>query len=320
MSNVDYVYSIENDFPNHKVAPDRLEQQIESSSITTALAYISTSGDDCNIWFKASLSAEDEVTLDGIVATHSGEPLPSGAIPVELAGVPTTSDNKPIFLPNLFPGPDTLYLTGAADGDSTRGDGVPFIVTSSAAEDKSLDFGFVDAVYIAGGSVNATGGAPGDWINLELFAPASTVTPNGSGTGNCNLVEVVPGSGAHIIVPAAGNGAYDVDLSMAVPVPSGFDESAPAGYWEWSNPPVGKGTISVVTPGTGNYNLFDFPIFLARFCNRLPLVIPLDLTVPAIKPKKILPQWRMRATLHHSDTSPITVVWYLLTSRVKTVD
>lgn len=318
MSNV---YSIENDFPNHKVAPDRLEQQIESSSITTALAYISTLGDDCNIWFKAALSAEDEATLDGIVATHSGEPLPSGAIPVELAGVPTTSDNKPIFLPNLFPGPDTLYLTGSADNlaDKTRGDGPAFVVESSAVEDKVLEFGFLDAIYLAGGTVNASGGDANDWISLSLHAPATAVTPNGTNTGNCALVEIIPGSGLYMIVPRAGDGTHDVDLTTAVPVPSGIDESAPAGFWEWSNPATGSGVITPMMARTGNYNLYAFPVDLARFCNRLPLLVSLVLTVPAIKPKKILPQWRFRATLHHDDTTPIVVAWYLLTSRVKTI-
>lgn len=71
-----YTYSISSDFPNEAVATDRLTEEIQSSSIVTALDYIATSGDDCDIWFKDPLSAGDETTLDGIVAVHSGEPLP----------------------------------------------------------------------------------------------------------------------------------------------------------------------------------------------------------------------------------------------------
>ena len=73
----EYTYSIQNDFPNHKVATDRLAQEIRDSAIVTALDYINTAGDDCNIFFKADLSPTDKTILDGIVATHSGIPLPN---------------------------------------------------------------------------------------------------------------------------------------------------------------------------------------------------------------------------------------------------
>lgn len=79
MSSAKYSYSIQDDFPNHLVATDRLMQEIQQSAITTALDYINTSGDDCDIWFKATLSENDQATLSSLVATHSGEPLtPSG--------------------------------------------------------------------------------------------------------------------------------------------------------------------------------------------------------------------------------------------------
>jgi len=72
-----YTYSIQNDFPNHRVEPTRLSQEIQASSIVTALLRIDTSGDDCNITFTDVLSAADKTTLDGVVAAHSGDPLPS---------------------------------------------------------------------------------------------------------------------------------------------------------------------------------------------------------------------------------------------------
>lgn len=72
-------YSIQDDFPNHKVAPDRLTLEINGSAIITALSGISTSGDICAVIFKDALSDGDVTILDGIVATHSGEPLPQDA-------------------------------------------------------------------------------------------------------------------------------------------------------------------------------------------------------------------------------------------------
>lgn len=71
-----YTYSIAGDFPNDQVDPSRLEREIRASSITTALDYINTSGDDCDLWFKASLDSGEVATLDGLVAAHSGERLP----------------------------------------------------------------------------------------------------------------------------------------------------------------------------------------------------------------------------------------------------
>lgn len=72
-----YTYSISTDFPNGKVAPSRLTQEIQASSISIALDYINTSGDDCDIWFKDVLSSGDQTTLDGVVAAHSGDPIPN---------------------------------------------------------------------------------------------------------------------------------------------------------------------------------------------------------------------------------------------------
>jgi hypothetical protein len=75
MAATKYTYSISTDFPNGKVATDRLTDEIQGSAIVTALESIVTGGDDCDVWFKEALSTGDETILDGIVAAHSGEPL-----------------------------------------------------------------------------------------------------------------------------------------------------------------------------------------------------------------------------------------------------
>ncbi len=88
MAEMKYTYSISADFPNQKVAPDRLLEEVRDSSITVAVDYINTSGDDCDVWFKDELSAGDKTVLDGLVAVHSGEPLPIPAPPESPSGVP----------------------------------------------------------------------------------------------------------------------------------------------------------------------------------------------------------------------------------------
>jgi hypothetical protein len=101
-----YTYSIQNAFPAHKVASDRLAQEIRDSSISIAFDYIGTSGDDCDVWFKDALGGTDETTLDGLVAAHSGEALPASPATVTEAlpdgsPVPRTPDGKAIL--SLWP-------------------------------------------------------------------------------------------------------------------------------------------------------------------------------------------------------------------------
>jgi len=71
-----YTYSISGDFPNAKEDSSRLSREILDSSISTPLERIDTDGDDCDIWFDDVLSGGDKTTLDGLVAAHTGEPMP----------------------------------------------------------------------------------------------------------------------------------------------------------------------------------------------------------------------------------------------------
>ena len=94
MSATKYTYSIAEDFPHAKVDTSRLTQEIQASAIVTALDYINSSGDDCDIWFKDALSVGDETVLDGLVAAHSGEPLPDAVQMVEIHGVEATLQKR----------------------------------------------------------------------------------------------------------------------------------------------------------------------------------------------------------------------------------
>jgi len=72
MAATKYTYSISGDFPNQKVNSTILTKEIEGSAIVTALDYIFTSGDECDIWFDDALSGGDQTILDGLVAAHQG--------------------------------------------------------------------------------------------------------------------------------------------------------------------------------------------------------------------------------------------------------
>lgn len=234
---------------------------------------------------------------------------------------PKGSDGTPAMLPCLFPNGVYLYLCGAGDGASARGAGESFVLSSDTAEDKTFEWSYLDWVLLAGGGMSHLGGQAGDYSTMEVIAPATPVVPNAGGTGNCNLVD--PGVGAAIlVVPAAGNGAYDVDLDVAVPVPS-WDvvSGACSGFYEWNQPNTGKGTISVGLPQASHFNLFVVELTLIRFCNRMPLLGSgmLDFNIPAVEPKMILPHWKGRVTLHNHGHAGLVGAWYLTTARMKTV-
>ncbi len=101
MALTEYTYTISTDFPNGTVDVPRLTDEIVGSTIITALDNVTTNGDSCIVSFKAALSAEDKITLDGdttppavgsIIGDHSGEPLPAVAPEFALANVKVTHD------------------------------------------------------------------------------------------------------------------------------------------------------------------------------------------------------------------------------------
>lgn len=60
------------------VSIDRLTIEITSSAITIALDYLQLDGTDAlSVVFKAELPAADKLVLDGIVAAHTGAPMPN---------------------------------------------------------------------------------------------------------------------------------------------------------------------------------------------------------------------------------------------------
>lgn len=77
-----YDFSIQNDFPNHKVALDRFLNEIANSEIPLICDHAALLGDVCSLYFKAPLSGANEVTLCNLVRAHSGEPLTANVDPL----------------------------------------------------------------------------------------------------------------------------------------------------------------------------------------------------------------------------------------------
>jgi hypothetical protein len=304
----EFTLASENLFPNKKVDLGRFEKEIRASAITVALDSVAVVGGNCVVTFKANLSAAEEAVLGPLVQAHSGVALIPDVQAVELYAAnglpqPQAADGKPFTLPNIFPGEVLLNFTGYADSDVARFGGDPLSLQQVGAGTATQDVLFKDGVFLAGGHVEWDGGAWGANVYMELVAPPSTTkAPAVANQGNCNKVPT--GLGFNIIVPAAGNGVYDLDVG--VPVPANNDETmVQTGYWSHSEPWIGYGALTPGVPGSAKYNLFDVELDLAHFA-KLHLFRDTgarDLIAPAIKPKWILPEWKMRIAITNVDAN-----------------
>lgn len=297
MAATKYTYSISTDFPNHVVATDRLLVEVRASAIVTAVDYINTSGDDCDIWFKADLSSGDKTLLDGIVAAHSGEPMPAessrvvitsqGGAPVDIA------NNRMLVVPFPADFGANLWLCGRGDDtqSQSRGTGTPLSMTFTGPDEQTVDLQFMEQVQLHDGQLfvqDYSGWDLGDEWSLGVIIPATVATPNLGNTGNCNVVD--SGQGFNIVVPAAGDGAYDIDMSTAAPVPMG------GGYWDYDY--YSNVLSPSATPGSASYMLLDVPILSYSHRN---VPIPWHRTglfdFDAYDAVRISPRWMIRWTV-----------------------
>lgn len=231
---------------------------------------------------------------------------------------PRTFDNKPIVSPNIFPGEVVLNFAGRPDVPGGAKYGGNLLCLQQVGQgDAATEWGYNDVVSLAGAYLVWEGGGWGSWVRAELYAPASTVSdadpPN---TGNASLCPV--GGGVNLILPASGNGAKSLGASLN-PLPSNDDESNSLnGYWDYTDPWLGKGSVSAGSPGVSKWNMLDQPITLARF-----LDIHLsrgtgerELMLPAILPKWILPHWLFKVTIHNEDAAQtLKVSWDIVLAR-----
>jgi len=115
MADTEYDYTVS------PVAIDSLTQQIQQSSITTALDYINILGSAVSIFFKAALSSADKTTLDAVVAAHTGVPLPSNT--AQLVDITTA---LPTFSAK------TIVVNGVTKSLYKRFTGISQVLTSGA--------------------------------------------------------------------------------------------------------------------------------------------------------------------------------------------
>jgi len=175
MAQTKYTYSISQDFPNGKVSTDRLSQEIRGSAIIEALDFINTNGDVCDIYFKAELTSGDEVILDGIVAAHSGEPLP---------GDPVDSEGKPYVRAESRPLNCTTYFTSAGDTaeeiggggrmrwDASDSTGWTTEGAPSGFKQFSKEVSFSDSIWLKEGTIYYMDCMKDSYLDMRVVCPS----------------------------------------------------------------------------------------------------------------------------------------------------
>jgi hypothetical protein len=310
---ITYTYSIQNDFPSHAVASDRLTAEISGSAIVTALDHIDTSGDDCDIVFKAGLSVGDKTVLNGLVAAHSGEPLPQnkatlittattteeGTVVISL-DCPREKDHKPVMVNS--PATEGTFTWLSACGDnlnptppaSGRGNGAHLMISFTEPDTKEVEAQFMEPVELHDGHISWRPMDNWDFEDswsISVRMPATVATENVTNTGNCNLYPT--GLGFNIIIPAAGDGTYDISFDQAVPIPDGHNEKSGigVGYWDvdqyWSEEITPNGSDKDV------FNLYDIPLEMF-FCKNMDCGNPLSIwDLDAYKAEWISRKWKL---------------------------
>ena len=291
-----YTYSIQTDFPDHKVSSDRLTLEIHESAIVTALDGINTSGDVCDIVFKAALSTDDEIILDALVASHSGEPLPDIKEPRAL-------DGKLYVSPDMWQIGTITNFTGAAD-DVTNGIvGTDLLaMESTQVEDKEKTFQFIEISYIAGGHIQYNGAVFGDHVSFRTVVPGTAGTSVGAGNGAYAKSPI--GGGLSVFVPYPGGG-WDLDLTEKENAHVSFTKVRPVpspgnhGFFDWNEDTE---AVTVNAQQKGTYHLIDGDVVINKFVTRIAIIGSdhFPLTVPAVRPVRLLPHWRHVVTLHNS--------------------
>lgn len=311
---------------------------IKSGPALTLPTFFIVQGDDSIVVFVAGdeallvsriESVEDKAHFDTFVRPRAravGSAGDATVLGMEQNGIPLVrplaADGKPFTLPNIFPGECILNFVGRGDSPSGRYAGDLFgMQIPGGAADQHMDFGFADGLYLAGGAISWDGGSFGSWVRMTLRAPATTVVdPPVPGTGNCNLMQLP--YGFCLIVPAPGNGQKNLGSGIT-PVPANDEETdARNGYWDYSDPWVGKGTISPSTPGAGKYNLFTADLEIGHFTDLHLLTASgvREVSAANIKPKWILPEWLFRVEVHNADAAKLLqVAWDLVIARRKSV-
>ena len=149
MPDTPYNYTISTATANGAVVSSKLEDEIQATSIVTALASVVTTGDILTITFRDALSSGDKTTLDGVVSAHDGV-APLTFDYVKQFVIQDPNEDKNLFVKGV-------YFT-ASNGTQT-----------------SHDVQFVEDIELQGVDCFARNFAETDYIEMFLVHPNPAV-------------------------------------------------------------------------------------------------------------------------------------------------
>lgn len=221
-----------------------------------------------------------------------------------MARIPHEKDNRENFVVAPMTTGMMAWWTGAGDNLATGGlgEGDQFQMIFTGAETKTVVASFTSYVELYDGEAWwSDDSGLSNWGNADRWDLAvlikqnsSNTTPNGTNTGNCNVVP--SGMGFDIIVPAAGDGAYDVDLTKAHPLPC-----EGSGMHFWDIPDFIDGTIVPALDGAspaGGYGLVHNLDWRVYFCKNMPCGSPRGIfLVDSDKAEPVHKNWCIEGTV-----------------------
>jgi len=229
-----------------------------------------------------------------------------------------TLEGVAYLVANMFPPGVLAQYVGIGDdvANGVRYDGDRFHIESLAVEQLTLEWQYMDTVWMAGGQITSAGQKPTDWVSMETFAPATAGTSN-PGAGAYNKVAI--GGGLSIFVPApAVDGDWDLNLAETLNANVSFPKVTPVpaagGNSGWFDYDYDEHVCSLNAAQEGGYNLIDGVVTLGRQVVITPLC-HLALTVPEIVAKPMFPQWKYKVTVDHGSTEQLDVCWVMFIGR-----
>lgn len=254
--------------------------------------------------------------------TAGTEPTDTHGNPVVSLHGPKEDDERPIFVNSPIPLGFMPYYVGAADHPTLgRGEGAPFEFDFAADGSETIEWQFNEPVWLHDGECSykpVDNWSMSDKFSFGIVMPATVVTPNGTSTGNCHVIDEQGNPGApdathYLIVPAAGNGSYDVDLDQAVPVPAGMDNN---GYW---NADERSGAVTPSSsPGEAKFHLLVVEVG-SWFMKEIGMGSPRGVfEVEAYRSEWISERWKFKMTVNRVSDTPAQAQMYVFVFREST--
>lgn len=275
-----YIFPL-GDFPNNKVAPDLLQQEIRESEITVSLDHIDSDEIQCDIWFKDFLDSDSSALLTVIVSEHTGEHIQTNKVPVVLSeefrdsggrlrvhqtsrkeglAIHWTSEGDDRSDPTIFgKGTDLSYVHNIGDATSAS----VYVDFNSLLNESwihevvltwkgcFLDYVTVDIVPDVVQVIDSTASS------FTTYGPV--IIPAVPGTGNIDLAQ-------DVLAYAGGLVSRDSPSDPTI-------EPSPA-FWDadWNNETGRFENLRANPTGEGQYNMFHTEIVLNRTFNEVQLL------------------------------------------------